>query len=418
MIYITSLSNASLQSFPQNSLSKFTHLLPQVITFSLEKQYFIAIKSVAIDYNLKNPNDATKIGFIKINLHELQPKTSPILNDEQCLARIPIDTFENKNNSFVYWYEFQNPLFISLTKRTSLKELNFELTDENNNQLQLKTGTPTIINISIEEMNKEHFSITSSHSLSKSQFLTNSPANFHVALPSEITLSEEWEVALHSVIIPKGIYITQELTMELLKKDGTIEKTLSWFWDKDIPTVNTMESALKKWGFHLATNVINSKKKKYSLVKHTSRMKKSFQGYLNMNEMLCRTLGIKGFNGNGRKFDIPKIGVKIPLFTSDGKNLGTHIDHVSIYCDIVHPSMIGNTIGPILETVSTHKLALHEKDSDTVFHIPHLTFRPVAKNSFKSLHFEMYTLDGSIIPFKKSDDNNIGISFVLLFRKK
>ena len=215
---IVSTSNSSLDRFPLNSNSKFTHVLPEMYEFDHNKTYLIGIKSVSLSFRLMPRTP--KISYFKIKLLEIAPSINLSLDaDDHCLCQVSPpkkQKFTSTNfitgvlNNSVYKKEFKNPTYFSPTPDLpNLQTLTYILTDENNNKLRLSGGPPTIITLEILEMeNAQQFFFTVSPTATLQYFPSNDYSDFKVVLPSEITLpSGEWEVALHSVIIPKYLII-------------------------------------------------------------------------------------------------------------------------------------------------------------------------------------------------------------------
>lgn len=471
---ITSLSNASLDKFPDNSLTKFSHRLPKVVTFTKGNATFISLRSIAINYKLQDVS--TNVGYIKVHLHELQPKTSTYTGDEKCLARIPLPPPESiaaahgrkkrksravpeyeegdvvtltaadsvsfipdlgeywrqkeeserrrkrdleVHDSNTYWYEFDAPVTHLLSNTNSLPELNFFITDSSNRQLLLHNGSATVLNIAIQEMAYvDHFTVAASPYVTHSEFPANRSNDFRMALPSAMSLQGEWEVALHSVLVPRGVALDTELHCKFIELNtGNVEYL---GWDNDEDSQKNMRRKVK--AFLASINFqfrYNTKKRQFVLSKHNKDDRR--EGVLHFTEMTCRYLGFCGNGGTGRDWQIAAGRQKFVLVEGlSGVSLGPDIDHLSVYCDIVGDSIMGNALCPILETLSPSLMGLHKYETDTVYHVPHFTFRPLGKHDFSSIHFQTYTLDGGMPPIldtEVSSTQKAGVTYVLLLRK-
>lgn len=213
---ISSLSNASLKKYPNNTLSKFTHILPKTIKLDKNLQHTISLTSISLSHNLTHSEGEKYLGFVKVHLKELNPQTTPNQGDEQCVARIPYP--KRDKNKTTFDHEFRNPVPIPLTNVEQIQKLSYLITDEHNQQLKLADGITTVINIVIEEMKyQDRFTITVNPSYSRSVYQFNNAGDFRTHFPSEIELDNTWEVALHSLIIPYSIIPeTSELINEHL----------------------------------------------------------------------------------------------------------------------------------------------------------------------------------------------------------
>ena len=469
---ITSLSNASLDKFPDNSLTKFSHRLPKVVHFKKGNATFISLRSIAINYKLQDVG--TNVGHIKVHLNELQPRTSTYTGDEKCLARIPLPPPESiaaahgkrkrssravpeeapdvvtltgaDQVSFVpdlgeywrrkeekerrrkrdlevqpsntYWYEFDSPVTHLLSNTNSLPELNFLITDSSNRQLLLQNGSATVLNIAIQEMTYvDHFTVAASPFVTHSEFPANRSNDFRMALPSAMSLAGEWEVALHSVLVPRGVSMSTELHCKFTHTDNGSISYLGWDNNEDSQTHTRkkVKAFLSSINLHFRFNT----KKGYVL----SKVKKAdkMEGVLYFTEMLCRYLGFCGDAGTGREWQIAADKQQVFMTGGiSGRTLGATIDHLSVYCDIVGDSIMGNALCPILETLSPSLMGLDKYATDTVYHVPHFTFRPLGRHDFSFIHFQTYTLDGGMPPIKDtevSSTQKAGVTYVLLFRK-
>ena len=410
---ITSLSNASLHKYPSNTLTKFTHHLPSPIHLPTSKAFCISLRSLSLCNKLVDDSD---IGYIKVHLSELNPKTSPALGDDQCLARIPFISNDSKSHSSTFWYDMQYPIPIQLTSCTVLQELNFLITDEDNNQLQLQSGPTTVLNLEVTEMEyTDQFSVTCNPFDSISFRSDNTNIDFHTFLPRGMVLKSGWEVALHSVVIPKHIHLDDEFIVDFNHDSGWHQQH-KW----KIQTAQNIKEEFAKhllgWGIRVqyfpSYIFLES-------IKNLGKLQFNISGTLHFNEMLCRALGFKGQDKNGKghswMFD-QNTKKSHTFFISSNTSLGVSIDHLALYSDIVSNSFIGNSEAPILDVLSTNSIGLLQNNSSTLFYVPQLTFRPISKIEFSSIHFMLYTLDGDRVEI--NDVNKKGISITLLFRKQ
>ena len=82
---ILSLSNSSLDKYPSNSLSKFTHYLPRSLN-ARSKIFAIALTNIVVQRRLTSKK---QIGYIKVHLDQLESQPCPQGHEDKCLARIP-----------------------------------------------------------------------------------------------------------------------------------------------------------------------------------------------------------------------------------------------------------------------------------------------------------------------------------------
>ena len=214
---IMSVSNASLDVYPENSLTKFTHRLPARISIRPGMIASVALNTLVLDCYPKRSQ--SKLGYVKLHLQELYPTASPESSDSLVLARLPY-----KRKKVTYQRELL-PVFQRLTGGGELRELNFLITDENNQQLQLKTGAPTVIQIEmIISRRPAPFSITLDYTMSRMLYLDNTLTTWQAEMPESFNISSEWEVALHSIQVPRALYLeSTEMEISLRTREEYVQ---------------------------------------------------------------------------------------------------------------------------------------------------------------------------------------------------
>lgn len=405
---ITSTSNASLDLYPSNTLTKFCHKLPAPVKLDPKQSHTITLKSIALDIKFAQQKRG---GYIKIHLNELDTQSSPQSGDSQCLARIPLPSAGSSSDSI--WYSFENPTQAPLADLEEINELNFLITDEQNNQIKLEGfGIPSILIVIIEEMQfQDHFSVTANPRYSADVFSANTDIDFRVKFPGTIEMDSTWEVALHNMIVPMGATLQTHAYAQF--------NDISYGWDAVSETgdevfVQVVRDLKRKMDIHLENDMHSNRLTIMAGEKHWKEGDTSTKIYF--NAVLCKIL----------RLSIPLSGVyrAIPLRPKVKKSLRSAVsrfndircDHLAIYTDIVGDSIMGNAMCKILEIVSCKDVGLKRQDTDTIFHVPNLTFRPISKFSFNSIHFFITGLDGTVPLLNRDHQDSISIS--LVFRKK
>ena len=126
-----------------------------------------------------------------------------------------------KTHDDYYFHEFESKQYVPLLN-SSLTDIEVKLCDENNNQLQLLSGVPSILKLNIRRMSeKSNFHVRLTSAVSK-EFQDNKSYHFRVKLPTVLSLSKSWNVALTSISYPntfktflpdknsRGILLVQE----------------------------------------------------------------------------------------------------------------------------------------------------------------------------------------------------------------
>jgi hypothetical protein len=136
---------------------------------------------------------------------------------------------------------------------TELPGLTITLLDENNNQLNLLRGQPSILKLKFAQMNTPSFLLRLSSSDSSNLFNDNTQSSFRIQLPHSIDLEKEkWEAALSSIYYPAQIDISKFLTpkdfwIELLYvKNGVDIKKKIDLSGENVSTLGQLQIVLNK----------------------------------------------------------------------------------------------------------------------------------------------------------------------------
>jgi len=412
---ITSLSNASLDFYPNNTLTKFIHQLPIPIELNQSQKHTIELRSISLAFNVKSNVD--QVNFVKLHLDELDPHIAAHEEDARCLARIPFSSSNASKNGakITLWHEFTHPLAVPLANVIRLDRLSYLLTDEYNQQLDLESGITTVVNILIREMKyQDHFSITLNPSVSKDAFPRNEDNDYFTTFPDEIELGSGWEVALHSVMVPRGIHVEPMYEIRIASDWG--EESVSWII-RDISDVEFFEALSDKlvtWGLGFEYDYADEE----SVIRITTPEETHEYCSLHFNGAVYEFFG-KQPTLERVCFDFETyLSVEHIAINRKRKSIvdreNSRIDHIVIYCDILSDSIIGNTFSPLLDIISCNSVGLTKPKDNTLYHAPNLTFRPVSKEEFSTIRLMMHTLDGKAAPISVGSQN---ISITLYFRQ-
>lgn len=106
------------------------------------------------------------------------------------------------NNDY-HFHEFESKQYVPLLNST-ITDFEIKICDENNKQLQLLPGVPSILKIDIRKMSKKtNFNVRLTSTPNK-EFPNNKNHHFRVKLPSVISLDNNWRVALTSITHPNS----------------------------------------------------------------------------------------------------------------------------------------------------------------------------------------------------------------------
>lgn len=413
----SSISNASLDRYPLNTPTNFTHFLPGEVFLQPDKQYVISLKSMYLP--TKRLANVSLPAYIRVHLKQLRHNIWTTPDQAQCLAQLVLpDRSRTSTKLTLDWYEIDNPVPLLLDRTLrSIRQLDFMITDENNKELQISDITPTTVNCYIEEMDVvNRFTVTLNPSISKTLFPTNTDHDFIVDFGSPITSDVNWEMALHSVIVPAGINILGENFVYTIKLKNDQEKSFT--------IVNTGQTADKiirqikircrKMGVWITNDGVNHLRIYFP--------DKSKVASLNFNPSLCKLLGMIHVNarhGHTFKSDFTRRELSFPYGAKliRDKTISPS-EQVVLYSSLVQTSIFGDERIPLVDILSAKELGLIENNSnaDTLFSLPHLTFRPVNRANITNVSIKIRDINGKIIDFEYSADEK-EIQYIFVFRK-
>lgn len=237
------MANGSLNYFTDNSLTKFSNIVPPLIKMKFSANpLFVRLRRLIISHKLIE--DTPNIDYIKIHLSQLEPKVNNSKFDK-CLAVCKFPPSEISGEYAIQ--DFENSPFYEL-QSDELHMLSLFITDSENDQLQLDEGPTTIAVLEISDMDyTKQFTITCrSHNNYEKNLYPNTLSKFRVRLPSEFHLNN-WEVSLLNMIFPP------DLTLHVPKSIITITIKTN-FATKDIVAFDAYGTEYK-----LRSPILNNK---------------------------------------------------------------------------------------------------------------------------------------------------------------
>lgn len=251
--YLADLGNVNYMKFKQRLGKDNEHILQHSILINGDNYFTFRVRpnltQTEIDLsNLLKPNYPK---IVKVRCENIRDQ---IFNDKHAkdLAIFCPEISPNSNPTF-FWHEFEAKTFCTL-ENTLLNDISFKLVDEHNEQLMLKIGVPTILNLEIEAMPKENKTfnvrVTSDKQALHQQ---NTRSNFTVNLPQTLYLNEKWKIGLSSVNLP-NVFNTlppEDQIISFLYYEGEEKRKIEHF----IPTKHyTKEEFLDEINIFLQRN--------------------------------------------------------------------------------------------------------------------------------------------------------------------
>ena len=409
---VCSLANASLDIYPNNTLTKFTHRLPSAI--NLKKGLYHSIKLISIGiYNELKESLTYHSNYINVHLAQLNPKYTTNSVYRQCLAKVPFTAKKPREEGKIIWFHFDTPIDHSLNGLNIVEELSYYITDCENKQLQLKEGPITVINVVIEEMEfPDQFSLDLSPTHSNDKYPNNTPHSFIVSLPHEIKLDNSWEVALHHIISPSPVEIQAKVVLRI---SGDQHKT----------SFSTPLLMSKPQKAHIsAKNIIRDINRELILYGKIKRYKRELTFHcqdflldknptLLLNEVAALLLGIP-FTTDDEFMELPILQKRQLLSEDFSSHNRFAITHLLLYCDIVKDSIVGNVLANILEVIPVEALGSPSTNAAHLYILPRVTWKPFSKNVINSITMHISSIAGNSTTFKSGGDT----CYTLLFRKR
>ena len=420
----SSISSASIGRYPNNRPSCFTHHLPKTLFLDQRRHYVISLLSFCLSSHRQT--NWKKPAYIRVHLSQLGQNAFSAPERVRCLSQLVLPDRDRDPLSItdLDWFQQSNPTPLLLDHTLpSLTELSFKLTDEKNQELTLDpSAAPTILNCVIEEMGViERFTLTLNASLSRDRYPTNSDTDFIVSFGSPITDDTKWEVALHSIIIPSGIRVTGEIFEASVELENGEKKIIS---HKN--TGQTADALLLLLQTELATVgvYIQRKDRNHYIVyfEDSSTRTQDMGKALKMNPGLCKLFNFPHFDSS--------IGFYVTEETEEHRRIfpyGASFDparkikvteQIALYSNMVQSSVFGNARAPLVDILSTVRLGMLENNRavDTLYTVPNLIFRPVARTHIKEVSLKIMDVFGKEAEFEyKTSD--LELQFIFVFRK-
>lgn len=253
-----------------------------------------------------------------------------------------------------------------------------------------------------------HFYLTLPSNSSFEYFPDNTAAHFFTKLPKDVVLDGDWEVGLSEVVFPHSWFNVPP---------GLDIRTTCFFKDKDPPRNPYSTRLVIKEGYYAdiyeLVNTINETLTaphtmidditekdipKFIYMRQTGKTAVRLPPWCRvmMPDALCYILGFDV--QSGRSFltvnnDTPHIK---DIQGQRMSSLGTGLNAMYIYCDLVEYTHVGDTLAPLLRIVDVEG----EHGTTIVKEYEHPRYVPVQKKNFASLEIDIRTNTGDPMPFE------------------
>ena len=355
---------------------------------------------------------------VKIKIEELKSKLSGS-GYEKILAVIP---FPSEEENLIFHYEITRKEYTPFTLNI-LREITVTLLDENDTQLFLLNGQPTILQLHCKKMSQHSFLLRINSTDSKNLSSTNTASHFQVQLPNSIDFNniEHWGVALTSIIYPSRLKLNSLLSPSLYWISTNRQPGLKLtFNDKDIYDKKSFVVALninfkQLLGTGEKGDILYDEGRNQIHIILTKLMADlSLTVSVPLADILGYSTGINIDQANSLTTNFTDLGRK----HFPGKfHLYKLLPHTLImYCDFIHPVIIGDKRAQILKMLPVHPNQYEKISSnDFVTHTcKHLDFNKLTLSNLSTLRFQLKHIGGEDIFFH---DPHQSLTMCLLFQK-
>lgn len=420
----TVLSSSGTAEHPENTPAHFTNTLPDVLTLCPSKRYCLKVHSIFLTRQLLRAEDLPPdyaVDEVRVHFAQLRPSYESAARAlTHCVARLPFPDADAAAGSSAVglFHAFTHPIGVPFDPvGPVLYELTFSLSDQLGRPLPLRSSTaqPTIINLSLEEMDvQDTFSLTVSSLDSSHEFPANRPWSFHTNFATQFELDPtEWEVALHHVAVPRDLHMEHRLSL-------TFDDNLRY----------AVDSALfDDWNAMFHYFAQRCRNLQVELVRVGSRLRLIPSGRfplhsLELNPPLARALGLspEHLRADGTyRLNLEELPLNKPFDLPGSAAQGEdnyktpQPEHAVVCCSLVRPSMLGSETLPLVDVLPTKELGLRTTEA-RLYELPSLIFRPLAAHVFSSFSVKLLSLQG--VPLYASTPDGAAISFTFVFERR
>jgi hypothetical protein len=391
--------------------------------------YYKNEKYYAFDMYYKYPDFENNASNIFTNPEKRFPKlvkvvcgniTPQIFNTSYSQDLIVFCPDFNKKEKY-YFKEFENKQYVSISN-SMLSDFEVRLCDDENKRLQLLSGVPSIIKLSIKKMEEETFNVRLTSALTK-EFPNNTNSSFKVKLPNTLSLNRNWRVSLTSINHP-NIYTTfleptnsRMILFKYMDGDDSVLTSILFTFEKE-KTYTKLEIIEHLNNFFFTSGIGN-------VVLEDDRVEISFvfKGYLIISNFILQVLGYNGVidhsagvtkiiidasNTDIKVWEINEERVKYIIKCNMPVDLNVlRPDYIMAYTNIVSSTIIGGEYSKILRIIPIHK----SSDDFVLNEFHHKEYIELQNTEINEIDVELRSHDGHIINFGTKKDVILNLEF-------
>ena len=318
-------------------------------------------------------------------------------------------------------------LFHHATKETEFYDLdtdttplfNVELRDQNDNPLNLTTGQPTVVVLTLRQKMGKSFMATVDSRQSSHLYPDNTNSSFRVVLPGQMQLSGEWELAVSSCQLPQKISL-------IAKMDSSYSMRVIFL--NEVPFTITFSNTelaqvYNKHDFvtHVTSKLLveaGASFGRYGTL-HLTYSEKQDLFYLgsswtrtavSISNPLARLLGANISPRDTKPFNLLIIGGS-PVAIGQPQLHLLIPQAIFMYTDISTPIIVGDSYAPILKVIP-YKFKPETIENRVYLYTPEvLGFVKVSKSHFAEIFIRLMDISGSAIEFDSKTVTSINLVF-------
>lgn len=317
-------------------------------------------------------------------------------------------------NSKYCFYEVETKIFLQLSN-TTLDSLDFTLVDNNDKQLELREGVPTLIKLHFKKMDsfKKSFHVRISSGTKTSKNGHDMP-HFTVRMPKTLYFNREWKVALSSILLP-GRFCTFPEPQEIkftYKHEGNVYIYKDTFPMREMTKEDLIEYINTYFSSH--ERRIGGVVEKIGANEYEPSLEFKFhrEGFFTLTEHACRVLGYgaEDFIYGKKRWEIkfkPNDNFA-RLKMSYGINTKYYRpNYILAYSNIVEPTPINAEMTNILKVFQVSGDNTH-----MLYEFKHLEYHRLLNDIVDEIRIELRTHTGEYVRFEKRSTSEVIVNFL------
>ena len=240
--------------------------------------------------------------------------------------------------------------------------------------------------------NEQGFYITLPSESSKTLFPDNTPSEYTVRVPRWVDLNGPWEIGLHSLAYTPWNtiqHLDEPISFMTGGKEGYGGK-MSKHYSSVQEYVSDIRKSLKQARLNKSVVDKSTDIEFFYMLDGKVKVRLSSGYTLRLRREQAIVLGFMTFEDPAETYDIEnaeETGVyKANLYRET---------NIHVYCDIVHPQIVGDKMSPLVAVVPYRKAT-----SETVYVAEHIRYIPLQTKSFQDITIHLRSSTEEFIPFE------------------